>query len=391
MVFLDLSIVILLVLAGRWVAVQAKQPPVLGELLGGLVFGNVAVHLGGPLTQAAHDPILQNFSNLGVVLLLFSIGLETNVRDMFNVGHNAVRVAVVGVIIPFLLALLVGEFLLKDAGFPAHLFLAATLCATSIGITARVFQDLKKANLPEARVILGAAVIDDVLGLIILTIVAGVASSGSINSVEVAKLLLLSTAFIGVVLFAGPKIAKLFISSLSPLDRPNARLLIPLLICFLAAWLAEEIKLASIVGAFAAGLMIQDEFFGGQSSNQKSVKHLMEPLEGFFAPIFFVLIGMQVDLSSLLDGNVLILVVALTVAAVLGKIACGWAAGRGYDKLTVGIGMIPRGEVGLIFASVGKSMGVLNTSTFSALVIMVFLTTFMTPPALGWALKRAHK
>lgn len=391
MFLLQFSIVILLVLTGRWAAFRLKQPPVLGELMAGLVYANIFSHFGPVLRQTTSHSLLGSFGELGLILMLFMLGMETDIRAMLRVGKNALQVAIAGVVAPFGLALLVGQLLLKYDSMTTHLFLGATLCATSIGITARVFQDLKKTDLPESRLILGAAVIDDVLGLIILSVVSGVASSGSIGLLPIFKVLFLSAFFIGVIAYFGDKIAKFLADKLSPLDWPSSRLFVPLLICLVFAWVAEEIGLAAIVGAFAAGLVVQEEFFAGPSAGNRSVAQWLQPIESFLAPVFFVLIGLQVDLSTLTDIHVVLLTVALVIAAVIGKLACGLFAGKGYDKLSVGIGMLPRGEVGLIFAAAGKNLNVLSPQAFSALVIMIIVTTVITPPALNWSLRRVHR
>jgi len=267
----------------------------------------------------------------------------------------------------------------------------ATLSATSVGITARVFQDLRRLQSAEAKLILGAAVIDDVLGLIVLAVVAGVVATGGIHLGEVARITLLSAAFMATVIFLGDRIAHRLALAFRRLEPTQTRLLFALTLAFLMGWLANLIGLATIVGAFAAGLIVSDTHFPARDEAQpsgESVHALVAPLEQIFAPVFFLLMGMQVNLSTFARPGTLGMAAGLTVAAVAGKIVCGLAAGK-TDRLSVGLGMVPRGEVGLIFASVGKGLGVIDDALFSAVVIMVMVTTMMTPIALKWSLGRS--
>ena len=301
------------------------------------------------------------------------VGLQSSVAELRKVGVRASMVAVVGVAAPFVLGVVLGGWLLPEEGTSAHLFVAATLCATSVGITARVLKDLGKVQTPEARVILGAALIDDVLGLLLLAVVAGIATTGSVDPVEVARLSGLSVLFLGVVLLFGERIARGAAHIFERLDREGGKLLFPLALAFALAWVADLVQLASIVGAFAGGLIISEEYFAKGSRGWK-IEDLVAPLETIFAPVFFVLMGMQVNLASFANPSTLLLAGAFTAAAIVGKLVAGLPAGRGVDRLSVGMGMVPRGEVGLIFASIGKTMGVVSDAVFSAIVIMVIAT-----------------
>jgi Kef-type K+ transport system membrane component KefB len=444
-VVLGLASVVTIAMFGRWLAGRFRQPPVLGELVIGVLVGNVGywlglplfavvMHLGDarpvfrevwrsgeavsvvaarvlgpeslepggvaaellPLTIGPHGlPLvyagfaLSLFSVLGVLILAFMVGLQSSVAELRKVGGRASLVAVVGVAAPFVLGVVLGGWLLPEEGTSAHLFVAATLCATSVGITARVLKDLGKVQTAEARVILGAALIDDVLGLLLLAVVAGIAATGSVDPVEVARLSGLSVLFLGVVLLFGERIARGAAHIFERLDREGGKLLFPLALAFSLAWVADLIQLASIVGAFAGGLIISEEYFAKGSRGWK-IEDLVAPLETIFAPVFFVLMGMQVNLASFADPSTLILAGAFTAAAIVGKLVAGLPAGRGVDRLSVGMGMVPRGEVGLIFASIGKTMGVVGDAVFSAIVIMVIMTTFVTPIALRWTMRRAE-
>jgi Kef-type K+ transport system membrane component KefB len=444
-VVLGLAAVVTIAMLGRWLAGRFRQPPVLGELAIGVLVGNVGywlglplfvlvMHLGDarpvfrevwrsgeavpvvaarvlgpeslepggvaakllPLTIGPHGlPLvyagfaLSLFSVLGVLILAFMVGLESSVGELRKVGVKAGLVAVVGVAAPFVLGLALGLWLLPEEGRPAQLFVAATLCATSVGITARVLKDLGKVQTAEARVILGAALIDDVLGLLLLAVVAGIAVTGTIDPIEVARLSGLSVIFLGVVLVFGERIARGAAHIFESLDREQGKLLFPLALAFALAWVADLIQLASIVGAFAGGLIISEEYFG-EGSRGRKIEDLVAPLETIFAPVFFVLMGMQVNLASFTDPSTMILAGAFTAVAIIGKLAAGLPAGRGVDRLSVGMGMVPRGEVGLIFASIGKTMGLVSDAVFSAIVIMVIVTTFITPIALRWTMGRSQ-
>ena len=444
-IMLEFGVLIAFAMVGRWIAGRLKQAPVLGELVTGVVVGNVGYWLGLPLfilvmnlgsagnlfeqvwdtgqSMAEAAPrvfseaemavggagrellgilsgseggrlvlmgtALWIFSSLGVILLLFMVGLESSVTEMLQVGPRALKVATLGIVGPFVLGLLASTWLLPDAGMPTHLFLAATLSATSVGITARVFRDLGKLQTGEAKIILGAAVIDDVLGLIILAIVVGIVATGQFDLAGVAGIIALSLLFLGSVIFFGERFMRRLVSGVRYLDRPHGKLLFPLVVAFLMAWLANMVGLAAIVGAFAAGLILSDEHFGDEwIPSSRSMQELIGPLESIFAPIFFLMMGMQVNLKSFFDTSTLVLAFVLTVAAVVGKVIAGAVAGAKTDRLSIGLGMIPRGEVGLIFASIGKSLGVVTDHVFSALVVMVIVTTLITPPALRWSLFR---
>jgi Kef-type K+ transport system membrane component KefB len=269
-----------------------------------------------------------------------------------------------------------------------HLFLGATLSATSVGITARVFKDMNKLQTREARVILGAAVIDDILGLIILAVVVGIVATGEIQLTEVARILFLSVLFFTTLIVLGDRIVRRAVRLFSRWERRNLKLLFPLTLAFLGAWLANLIGLAAIVGAFAAGLILSERHFEPHTDSRSTAMELIAPLETLFAPIFFALMGMQVNLASFLQPGTLGLALAFIVAAIVGKLVAGLPAGRGTDRLSVGIGMIPRGEVALIFASIGKAIGVVSDGVFSAVVMMVIVTTLITPLGLRWSLFR---
>ncbi len=397
-VALYLAIILVAAKLGGDLAVRLGQPAVLGELVIGVVLGNLALLGVRGLEAVTTDVMIDRLAGLGVLILLFEVGLESTVRQMLAVGWTSLLVAVLGVVAPFALGWGVGIWLLPEHSVYVHAFLGATLCATSVGITARVLQDLGSAQSPEARIILGAAVIDDVLGLVVLAVVTGaIAVAGSGTPMGYGAILWIvakATAFLVGGIALGVMLAPRVLRLAARLRARGALLATGLAICFLLSWLAGAIGLAPIVGAFAAGLILEDvhyEPFVGRG--ERGLEELVHPIAGFLVPIFFVRMGMLTDLRSFARPGVLGLALALTVAAVVGKQVCALGVGRGINRLAVGIGMIPRGEVGLIFANVGLALMVgaeriVDPAIYSAVVVMVIVTTLMTPPALGWALRR---
>jgi Kef-type K+ transport system membrane component KefB len=315
---------------------------------------------------------------------------------MMKVGIPSLLVATVGVRVPFFLGFFVSKFFFPEAHFNVHLFIGATLTATSVGITARVFKDLGKLHLPEAKIILGAAVIDDIMGLIVLAVVSGIITTGALSLLSVGIITLKSVLFlIGAVvvgIYSAPWIGK----QVSKMCIDGMKIITALIVAFVFSWAANLIGLATIVGAFAAGLILDDVHFkgcvrkghNGDFEPEHHIDELVRPIAHFLVPIFFVLMGIQVKLETFADVKVLGVAAGLTVAAIIGKQVCGLVVKKSYSRLVIGLGMIPRGEVGLIFAAIGKGLGVVSDAVFSAIVIMIIITTLFTPPALKFALDR---
>lgn len=398
-------------------------PAVLGELLLGVVLGNLALLGFHYFDRVAGDPIIAFLAELGVIVLLLQIGLETRLDDLVKVGVKASLVGVVGIAVPFLLgAYVVGPLLLPGQSDNTYLFLGATLSATSVGITGRVFRDLGRLGMPEAKIVLGAAVIDDVLGLVILAVVSSLVQAGSVSVGQVGMIIFEAAAFLGGSIIVGRLLAKRLTHLFARLD-PGHSMLFALVLAtgLFLAWLAHAIGLAPIIGAFAAGLLFEpvwlkdfetprvvgdvDTVLNGEAPPALAARiravlekhthhqheHMVEPIGYFFVPVFFVLTGMQVDLRTLADPQIVAVALGITAVAVAGKLAAGFVAGRGHSPWIVGWGMVPRGEVGLIFAAVGKQLGVVTESMFSVIVIMVILTTLLTPPILTLLLRRQPK
>jgi len=384
---------------GGDVAVRLKQPAVLGELLAGVVLANLDLAGVTWFRALTGDAMIGMLAQLGVLILMFDVGLESTVRDMMKVGITSSTVAACGVVTTFVLGWGVGTLLLPGHSAYAHAFLGATITATSVGITARVLKDLGKAHLPEARVILGAAVIDDVLGLVILAVVAGViasAATGAAVSVGATALVVAKAAlFLIGALAIGVMLSPHLFAAAARLRGRGVLLITALVLCFVLSALAAAIGLAAIIGAYAAGLILEDAHWRDFAQRgEQRLENLVRPIAEFLVPVFFVLMGMRVDLSAFARPDVLGLALLLTAAAIAGKQACALGAlGRGLDALSIGFGMIPRGEVVLIFASIGMTLTLhgerlVDAAIYSAVVITVIVTTLVTPAALAWSLGR---
>jgi Kef-type K+ transport system membrane component KefB len=395
---------------------RLKMPAVLGELVAGIVLGNLFLLVPAwtffePLRASPPETdwaiVVDALSRIGVILLLFEVGLESTVQQMLKVGWSSLAVASLGIAAPFALGYgvsrlsihrLPSELLASSPGLSleyVHLFIGAVLCATSVGITARVFKDLGKLHLKEARIILGAAVIDDVMGLILLAVISSIvaaAETGTAMQVgTIIRLIAVALVFLGGSIVLGIRVIPRIMRQLSRFRTRGVMLTSSLLLAFALSWAANAVGLAAIVGAFAAGLLLDNIHFRG-FRDEIHIEELLRPISTFLVPIFFVLMGIQVRLASFAHRDVLLLAGGLIAAAVVGKQVCGLGVfEKGVDRFTVGIGMIPRGEVGLIFAGMGRTLKVIDDATFSAVVIMVIVTTLLTPPILNWHLLRRQK
>ncbi len=382
---------------------RLRQPAVLGELVFGVILGNLSVLGFHGMDYLRTNEVISTLAEIGVIFLLFEVGLESNIKEMMEVGTSSLLVATVGVICPMILGWWISSLFLPESGTLVHLFIGATLCATSVGITARVLKDLGKSNQKEARIILGAAVIDDVMGLVVLAAVSGIikaADRGSfgVSPVEIGIIILKATLFFVASIWLGTKIAPQLFRLASLLRIRGMLLITSISFCFFLSYLASLIDLAPIVGAFAAGLILDPVHYQDlQRRENNGIEELIHPIVSFLVPIFFVLMGVRVDLRTFADPSILAFALVLTTVAVVGKQACSLGVlEKGLDRISVGIGMIPRGEVGLIFASIGstlllKGKPVIINSTYSAVVIMVILTTLVTPPVLKISLERGEK
>lgn len=391
------AVLAVMLLAGKLAAElfeRLKQPPVLGELLAGILLGASVL---GVIPTAPDDPltgVVKLLAEVGVVVLLFEIGLETDLKAMARVGAGATAVALVGVFVPFGLGFLYWisplhgyEHTMSDV-MTTGIFVGATLTATSVGITARVLTDLKCMHTVEARLVLGAAVIDDVLGLVILGIVSGIAAGAAVSILGVIKALAIAVGFLVGAVAIGLAVAPRIFGLVNRMRVRGILLVAAFAFLLLLSALAAQIGSALIIGAFAAGLVLS-------GTNQFDlIEERMRPVADIFTPIFFISIGAAVDLRLFNPFNaenhgVLLIGLALFAIAVVGKLASGWAVPwMKFNRWAVGVGMGPRGEVGLIFAQIGLTAGILSQHLFTAILLMVMGTTFVAPPLLKIAFAR---
>ncbi|MEM9087899.1 MAG: cation:proton antiporter [Cyanobacteria bacterium P01_F01_bin.53] len=395
---------------GSELSKRLNLPPVLGELIGGVVVGVSALHLlmfpetgviadssaimtllkwlgnldANAVTHifASQSEVISVLAELGVIVLLFEIGLESDLRELTKVGPQAAVVAVVGVAAPFLLGTVGLVMLFHSPVIPA-IFAGAALTATSIGITSKVLSELGHLKSTEGQIIVGAAVIDDVLGIIVLAVVASLAKTGEVDLLNVVYLIFSASAFLLGSIFLGKFFNKSFVAIADKLQTRGALLIPAITFALIMAFLANVIHLEAILGAFAAGLVLDE------TDKRKELDQQVMPVADILVPIFFVTVGAKADLGVLNPAVAenragLIIAAFLIAVAIIGKVITGWAVfGQpGVNRLAIGVGMIPRGEVGLVFAGIGSASGVLDKPLEAAIIVMVILTTFLAPPML---------
>jgi len=381
---------------GGEVATRLKLPTVVGELAAGMVLAGL--HRAWVIVpDVASAPVADIMSTVGVLLLMFSVGLESTVPQMLQVGLRATLVAVAGVVAPVLMGLAAAYVLIQGpVSIPVALFIGACLCATSVGISARVLAERGAATSPEGRVILGAAVIDDVLGLLVLVIVSGMATAaaagGAIPWAEVGRTLAMAVGFLGLALTLGRWVTPHLFRAANRFRVEEVMLPLALAFGFLMAFAGGHAGLAPIVGAYAAGLILEPAHVELlEERESKSLETLIHPLVTALAPVFFVVMGARVDPRGLLQPSILLLALTLTVLGALGKYIAGFAAGRGLNPHVVGWGMMPRGEVGLIFVATGAQLNILKPDIQAAVVVAMMLTTMIGPIGLAWMLRRSPR
>jgi Kef-type K+ transport system membrane component KefB len=414
-VLLSLIVIHLASKVGGEICVRLNLPPVLGELLGGVVVGVSALRLivfpGGELDASASlvINILQNtaglapeaaasvfdrqseaisvMSEIGVIILLFEIGLESSLTELLKVGAQAAMVAVVGVAAPFAGGVL-GMIYIFHAPPIAAIFAAAALTATSIGITAKVLSQIGRINTPEGQIIIGAAILDDILGLIVLAVVSGLGQTGKVDVGGIFYLIVTASAFLVGSIFIGRALTSVLAKIVDTLQTRGQLIVVSLIFAFSLAYVATAIHLEGILGSFAAGLVL------AETEKREGIVTDLIPLADAIVPIFFVVVGARTDLSVLnpidpVNREGLLVALFLVVVAVLGKVITGLVVfGKpGINRLAIGVGMIPRGEVGLIFVSVGATSGILPPATQAGVVVMVIFTTFLAPPLLRLVFK----
>jgi Kef-type K+ transport system membrane component KefB len=402
-VLLSLVVIYLASKIGAEISGWLDFPPVLGELLAGVIVGVSALHLiifpqnglqasdsvingvdATALTNIfeSQSEVISVLAELGVIVLLFEIGLESNLQQLKQVGYQATVVACVGVAVPFGIGTAGLMMLFQVPAIPA-IFAGAALTATSIGITSKVLSEIGRLLSREGQIIVGAAVIDDVLGIIVLAVVASLAKTGEIDVLNVIYLIISATAFLIGSILLGGFFNQSFVNIAGKL-KTRGNILIPAFIfAFFMSFIGNAIHLEAILGAFAAGLVLDE------TDARNELDELVKPIADLFVPIFFVTVGARADLGVLNpvvpeNRAGLSIAVFLIVVAIAGKIVTGWSVfGQpGINRLAIGVGMIPRGEVGLVFAGIGAASGVLDKPLQVAIIIMVILTTFLAPPFL---------
>lgn len=386
--FILLALIIILARLAGQIMDFFRLPTVIGEILLGMFLGLFPIFGSDFHTH----PVIQFFTEFGAVILLFMVGLESTFAELVKVGRAALLVAVIGMAVPMSLGIGV-SYLLKATPFWAgHIFVGATLAATSVGLTARVLKDLGQSKSTESRIILAAAVIDDILGLILLAIVTAYAKasdSGIIDFISLLGLLIKALGFIVGALLVGRFVLHPLFFSMSKVGGRGAQLISTLSFCLVMSGLAHQFGLAPIVGAFFAGLVLQPTHFDKfKEHSEYRIDDQLNPLSVVFIPLFFVITGMKVDLRVFLNPSVLWLGILIAVVAIFGKLASGLVSGKNARSWVVGVGMIPRGEVGIIFASLATSLSIqgqpiFSSHLFGAMLMMVIVTSIVSPIWLG--------
>jgi Na+:H+ antiporter len=403
-VLVGLAVMLIVAKVGGRIFERLGQPAVLGEVVGGILIGNLVIFGFTGVESLKSNEIIAALAELGVIILLFEVGLESDLKEMMAVGWSSLVVAMLGVIAPFFLGWGVAAYFIPDEPRLVHVFIGATLCATSVGITARVLKDIGKLSTREARIILGAAVIDDVLGLVILAVVAGAikatAAGVALSLYEVGLIAAKALLFLVGSIIIGQFIMPRLLRGAGRLETRGVLLTLSISFCLFLSWVAAQVGLAPIVGAFAAGLVLDEVHYKpANARKERDLSELLQPVSALLVPIFFVLMGLRVDLRLIARMEILGFALVLTLVAILGKQICSLGVlQRGTNRLAIGVGMIPRGEVGLIFAGIGATLmlpnavgvaePVVTAATFGAVVIMVIITTLVTPPLLKWSMKR---
>lgn len=418
-VLLSLVVIFLASKVGGELSNRVGLPPVLGELVAGVFVGVSVLHLlvfpesgadssnsvimsflqttaglsseATPAVFAAQSEVVSVLAELGVIILLFEIGLESNLKELMAVGIQAIVVAFVGVTVPFAAGTLGLMTLFGIDAVPA-IFAGAALTATSIGITSKVLAELGRLNSKEGQIILGAAVIDDVLGIIVLAVVASLAKDGAVDVGNVIYLIISASGFLLGAILLGNIFNKTFVAIADTLKTRGSLVIPAFIFAFIMAYFAAVIQLEAILGAFAAGLVLEE------TDKRKELQKQVSPIADMLVPIFFVTVGAKTDLGVLnpaipSNREGLIMAIFLIIVAIVGKVITGFSVfGQSQiNRLAIGVGMIPRGEVGLVFAGVGAASGVLSPSLGAAIIMMVILTTFLAPPLLRFVFPESDK
>jgi Na+:H+ antiporter len=376
-VLTDLFVVLLAAKLGDELFRRLGQPTIVGEILAGAIVGPSVLGLVQP------GEVLEVFAEMGVVFLLFWVGLETRLSDLRAVGAVALTAGALGVALPLAAGLGLGVLLGK--AFATSLFIGAALVATSVGITAAVLIELDALDRRASRTILGAAIIDDILAMVLLAVAAGIAAEGGVDVGSIITVVVLAVAFVTFVGLGGTRLLAARPRMLHAPRFSESPLLPAVIVCLGLAAFAAQIGLAAIIGAFLAGMVV------AETKEQHPIEEEVAPLYAFFPPFFFAFIGMEIDLSVFTSADTLALLVAITAIAAVTKFAGAWLGARrlgARDAAFVGVGMVPRGEVGIIVAGIGRTLGVIDDELFGVIVAMSVVTTLLVPPVLRALVRR---
>ena len=382
-ILLTLFIIFIAAQVGAEIAQRMKLPGVVGEIAAGCVIGPSVLGWIHPEQMLPGTP-LDALAEIGVVLLLFSVGLETRLDDLKKVGKSAFMVGVLGVILPFGL----GALWAHGSGYDwiKSLFVAAAFVATSTGITARVLKELGVLKRTESRVILGAAVIDDILAMLLLGVVSSLQGGGEVNIKSLLLTLVGAIGFLAIFGWAGTQVARRRSSWLDKPMSPHAPLALVLALCLGLAFLSTKFGLAAIIGAFLAGMI------ASETRQRETLEHQTMPILALLTPFFFVITGAKISLDALASNEALLMLLVVTVIAIVSKLAGGFLGALMFGRrgaTIVGFGMVPRGEVGVVIASLGLAAGVFSERMYAIIVAMSLLTAMITPPVLALLLRRA--
>ncbi len=370
-VLVALFVVLLAAKLGDELFKRLRQPALVGEILAGVVIGPSVLGLVEPTDT------LEVFAELGVVFLLFWVGLETRLSEMREVGGTAIRVGVLGVVVPFAAGYGAGAVAGESA--ETSVFIGAALVATSVGITSAVLLELNALATKAARTILGAAVIDDILAMVLLAVAVGVAEKGGVDATSIAVVIAAAAAFVAFVALGGTRVVARWPGIFHAPKFSESPLLPVVILCLGLAAFAAQIGLAAIIGAFLAGMVV------AETKDRHDIEEEVAPLYAFFPPFFFAFIGIEVDLGAFADWATIAILAGMTTLAFVTKFGAAWLAARPMgrsDAVVVGLGMVPRGEVGIIVAGIGATSGVVEAELFAVIVGMSILTTLIVPPLL---------
>jgi len=408
-ILLMLVVLFVLAVAGSKVFTHFGVPGLIGEIIVGIVIANLVIGnwsflgaLGIDMGSEASQnyDVLTLFAQLGVVFLLFSIGLATKVKELLSIGKAAMTVATMGVIIPLMAGFALIE--VYDGNINHALFLGAALVATSVGITARVIKDMNVLDTKEAKIIIGAAVIDDVEGMVVLAIVVGMTSNGDFSASNIVLIAVEAIVFVAVslaaALWAVPRVYKYFEKRKEQRPEKSKKsnsgvnaLILAIAVCLGFSWFADKIGLAAIIGAFLGGMLL------AEYAQEWKLEEKMEPITALFISFFFLNVGMQVNLGSLASMSAILLAAVVLLVAIATKyVGCSIGAKLGDRSISkdsrniIGFGMVPRGEVGLIVAAIGLASGAMSSELYGAVIIMAVATTIIAPPLFVWAFAKKY-